>query len=234
MPVYLYDALYPAGIPLDIEPDAIVASYIDHPEVVPPCMAQLAQRFPDRTRVGISAHGNPAMILDCESGAILPPAIPALVTASRAAGFTVAVYASPANWSLALQACTVAKVTPPLWWAVIRSLGPVIPAGAVGNQYLGAGPYDKSIITDKWAEILTMTTPADTWSYDIVTGPESTQPAYSVLSGLAQQVAAIDKSIAPIQVTLGQILKAVQAGSTATDSLKVGDTVTLAAPPVTP
>lgn len=212
MPVYLYDALYPAGIPIDIEPDAIVASYIDHPEVVPPCMTQLAIRFPSRTRVGISAHGHPAAILDCESGAILPMAVPAIVSSSRTAGFQVAVYASPANWSLTQQACSAAGIALPLWWAVIRALGPVIPAGAVGNQFLGAGPYDKSIITDEWAGILMSQPDPGAIFNDVWTPPmpatgkptaDAGSPVFWYVADLWRQISALTAAVAALQAPAG-------------------------------
>lgn len=157
MSIYLYDALEVQGmydaIHTFLSPDDIVASYIDHPEVQPPCMQELARLFPNNARVGISAHGNAAMIIDCESGAVIPENVPGVITASRAAGYQVTVYASLSNWNQVVAACRAQFIALPLWWEVNR--GPaVIRAGTVGNQYLGAGPYDKSVITDEWAAIL--------------------------------------------------------------------------------
>lgn len=158
---YLYDALYPAGIPLTIEPDAIVASYVDHPEVVPPCMVQLAARFPLHVNVSIAAHNGDAQIADIERFAMSTDDLPGWTVRQRNRGIVPAYYAAPGTVGAAQQACAAHNVPIPLWWAVQRAAQPFIPAGAVGNQWLGAGPYDKSIITDEWALILDPPPPAE-------------------------------------------------------------------------
>lgn len=150
----LYDALYPAGIPLDIPADALVASYVDHPEVVPPCMTQLAQRFPNHVNVSISAHGHLAQIYDVENGAITVAAVPALLTAARAAGIDPTVYCLDQTWPLVQGACTRAGVRFPHYWNADEHPTATIPAGADGCQWRHAGPYDQSLITDQLAQIL--------------------------------------------------------------------------------
>lgn len=155
MSAILVDALYPAGIPLRFSPDVIMASYVDHPEVSPNCMVQLAERFPHNPLVTIAAHYGDAQICDVETGAMAAADVPAWCARQRSLGTDPSCYASPANWS---DVCRAFANTPgdlPHWWAVDRRLGPVIPSGAVGNQWLGAGGYDLSIITDGWARILT-------------------------------------------------------------------------------
>lgn len=151
----LYDALYPAGIPLDIAADALVASYVDHPEVDPPCMTQLAARFPNNVNVSISAHGHLAQIYDVESGAIDVESVPNLLLLARAQGITPVVYCAPRTRPGVEDACNRVGVLHPMWWCVQRAGAPFIPDGWDGNQWLGAGPYDQSIISDPLAQILT-------------------------------------------------------------------------------
>lgn len=151
----LYDALYPAGIPLNIPADALVAAYVDHPEVVPPGMVQLAARFPNHVNVSISAHGHLAQIFDVESGAITPAAVPALLKQARAAGIDPTVYCLDQTRPAVESACTHAAVAFPHWWDGDEYSTPYLPPGWDGSQWLHAGPYDQSIITDQLAQILT-------------------------------------------------------------------------------
>lgn len=149
----MYDALNPAGIPTNIPANALVASYVDHPEY-PFHLVQ--DRFPNHRCVTISAHGHMAQIFDVENGAMTPGNVPHLVTQARTTGgIEPWVYATASNWALTVAACNAAKVKPPLWWAAHwtddKQPAP-IPDGAIGRQYAnvqGAGiNYDISLVAD--------------------------------------------------------------------------------------
>lgn len=220
----LVDALYPAGIPLTFGVDVIMASYVDHPEVSPACMVQLRERFPQNPLVTIAAHGGDAMICDVENGAMVAADVPHWLNRQREQGRPGVCYASPATWPSVQQACASMHVAFPYWWAVVRGPQPFIPAGADGNQWLGAGPYDQSLITDELYGALIMAldptdiadiasqSAADVAGY-MITAPGSTDPAASrsigwVLNHIWGQVDANAAAIVKLQAVEGGVVNA--------------------------
>lgn len=145
---FMRDALYPAGIPLDTPLDYLLATYVDHPEVTPPPMQQIAARFPNHRIVTIAAHGGDALCCDVETGAMTPADVPAWLTRQRARGVAPWCYATATNWGNVALRCALARVALPLWWEANWRPDVIIRPDSIGVQYLHPAGYDQSLMAD--------------------------------------------------------------------------------------
>lgn len=146
-----YDALNPAGIPLDIPANALLGSYVDHPEFP---FHLLTDRFPNHKCVTIAAHGGIAQLLDVENGAMTPQDVPVRINQCLAEGIRPWIYATSDNWDLVRAACQAQHVALPeqTWFEANWNHLQTINQGAMGHQFqLVEGPgvnYDQGVVLD--------------------------------------------------------------------------------------
>lgn len=152
------DSLIPNNIPISFDlASNRVATYVDHPEIQPSPMTQLA-RFKHASHVSISAHSVPgnihhANVLDLENGAATLDALLPFIGAMRAVGGSPALYATQSNIALGHQLCWSRRIAEPLYWLADWDGVALLPDGYIAKQYtanLPGNPYDTSVTANYW------------------------------------------------------------------------------------
>ena len=148
----VYDAVTVSHLPAD--GDGYLAYKNGHYANVGPVEA----RFPHKPVKTVDVLGDPtADIIDIEPGCVWPPSKGATVaSAAVKAGRRPTCYMSASNWMTVRAAVANVGIAGKVDYFPADYDGkPVIPAGAVGKQYLGSpgnspGPYDKSVVLTSW------------------------------------------------------------------------------------
>jgi hypothetical protein len=148
----MYDSVNAAAIPADAQ---LVAGYVDGRYA---WTAADWARFPHAVHVPIAVFPttNAGVMLDCENGDATPTQCPGWVRMRRAAGVDPTVYCSYSAWPTVRAAFAAAGEPPPHYLIagypdpVGPDGKPIVPAGAIGHQWIDRGPYDESLVADYW------------------------------------------------------------------------------------
>jgi hypothetical protein len=146
----MYDAIYADDLPSGGD---LYAGYIDGDW---PDDGAIAQRFSPVPVVGIatSADTDGGTVGDGPPDNGTWPEWIQWVVRRRAAGVDPTINTNRSTWEAGIAAFEAAGVAQPHWWiaAYVDDPAdvPVIPAGAVAQQYYDFGDYDVSVVADYW------------------------------------------------------------------------------------
>lgn len=151
------DSIYSVNIPVGVFP--LVAGYINGP-ISQWSAADWARHAGHsilvRITVFASRTGRDVHMLDVEKGDATPEQAPGWVKTQRALGAADTVYCSEALWPAVRAAFTAQGVAQPPYVVAAypgehdATGNPLIPAGAIGHQWIDRGPYDESVVADHW------------------------------------------------------------------------------------
>lgn len=143
-----FDAINATNIPASAR---IVAGYVDG---LYAWSAAGWARFPNavKVRIAVFSSTDDGHVLDVEPGNATPAQSVDWVLMRRKAGVDPTVYMNTSTWATVRSAFQARKVTEPHYWVAQYDGIAVIPAGAVGKQYVDdeALGYDLSVFADYW------------------------------------------------------------------------------------
>ncbi len=151
------DSIYSVNIPVGVFP--LVAGYVNGPLSqwsATDWARHAGHSILVRITVFASRTGRDVHMLDVEKGDATPEQAPGWVKTQRALGAADTVYCSEALWPAVRAAFTAQGVAQPPYVVAAypgehdATGNPLIPAGAIGHQWIDRGPYDESVVADYW------------------------------------------------------------------------------------